>query len=166
MTTKNNHLTLIEQVGGIEKAKAIVEGATFGTHYRVDTGRIIYCPNENHFFFADQIKLGVEFIRIDDLRTAIAQYEQGSNSSEFKVGDWVVFVNSKSDDEDLYAIEAVLDDGAFLGISHYRQAFPVKRFRHATPAEIKAGRRLDDTTDHVTDITNHISPNTKVINHG
>ena len=26
-TTTNNHLTLIEQVGGIEKAKAIVEGA-------------------------------------------------------------------------------------------------------------------------------------------
>lgn len=83
MTTTNNHLTLIEQVGGIEKAKAIVEGATFGTHYRVDTGRIIYCPNENHFFFADQVKLGVEFIRIDDLRTAIAKHDEDHCNHEW-----------------------------------------------------------------------------------
>lgn len=83
MTTTNNYENLIEQVGGIEKARGIVEGATFGTHYRVDTGRIIYCPNENHFFFADQVKLGVEFIRIDDLRTAIAKHDEDHCNHEW-----------------------------------------------------------------------------------
>lgn len=34
------------------------------------------------------------------------------------------------------------------------------QFDHATPLEIKAGHRIDDTTDHVTDIRNHVSPST------
>lgn len=125
-TTTNNHLTLIDQVGGIEKAKAIVEGATFGTHYRVDTGRIIYCPNENHFFFADQIKLGVEFIRIDDLRTAIAQHESNNHQETSRCN------NSGNCEKQFNSSEVI--------------------------------KQLE--SDHVTDITNHISPNTKVINHG
>lgn len=123
MTTTNNHLTLIDQVGGIEKAKAIVEGATFGTHYRVDTGRIIYCPNENHFFFADQIKLGVEFIRIDDLRTAIAQHESNNHQE-------TSHCNNSGNCE--------------------------KRFN---PSEVI--KQLE--SDQITDIRNHISPNTKVV---
>lgn len=43
--------------------------------------------------------------------------------SEFKVGDKVVFQNSKSDDTEIYTVEAVLDGGRFLGINDYRQAF-------------------------------------------
>lgn len=37
------------------------------------------------------------------------------------------------------------------------------QFDHATPLEIKAGHRIDDTTDHITDIRNHVSPNTRVV---
>lgn len=40
--------------------------------------------------------------------------------SEFKVGDKVVFQNSKSDDTEIYTVEAVLDGGRFLGINDYR----------------------------------------------
>jgi hypothetical protein len=93
----------------------------------------------------------------------LTKNELSGNSGEFKAGDLVVFVNSKSDDENLYAVEAVLDDGAFLGISHYRQAFSANKIRHATPSEIKAGHRIDDNTDHVTDIRNHVSPSTTVV---
>ncbi|MNC42906.1 hypothetical protein D3C75_917400 [compost metagenome] len=125
----------------------------------------------------------------------LTKNELSGNSGEFKAGDLVVFVNSKSDDENLYAVEAVLDDGAFLGISHYRQAFSANKIRHATPSEIKAGHRIDlkqcqhgydiaclicgfgnengvrvwrkqIESDDVTDIRNHVSPNTKVIDHG
>ncbi|RYL25093.1 hypothetical protein [Acinetobacter piscicola] len=129
---------LIEQVGGIEKAKAIVEGATFGTHYRVDTGRIIYCPNENHFFFADQIKLGVEFIRIDDLRTAIEHHYYGRSEAE-ELAAYAELSQEK------------IEGGAML------------------VGDFSGARKIIDKqleSDDVKDITNHISPNTKVINHG
>ncbi len=133
MTTTTNNL--IEQVGGIEKAKAIVEGATFGTHYRVDTGRIIYCPNENHFFFADQIKLGVEFIRIDDLRTAIEHHYYGRSEAE-ELAAYAELSHEK------------IEGGAML-VGDFSEARKI------------IDKQLE--SDHVTDITNHISPNTKVV---
>lgn len=82
MTAINNHLTLIEQVGGIEKAKAIVEGAPNGA----DSFVIIEHYRASSWFYGE--------IWLNNLRTAIAQH---------------------------------------------------------------------DTTDHITDIRNHISPNTKVV---
>ncbi|MGQ1104677.1 hypothetical protein ACT4Y0_03715 [Acinetobacter baumannii] len=66
--------------------------------------------------------------------------------SEFKVGDKVVFQNSKSDDTEIYTVEAVLDGGRFLGINDYRQAFSSIKFRHAEPQEIAAGHRIDFPT--------------------
>ncbi|MDV4278009.1 hypothetical protein MSG94_06540 [Acinetobacter baumannii] len=66
--------------------------------------------------------------------------------SEFKVGDKVVFQNSKSDDTEIYTVEAVLDGGRFLGINDYRQAFSSIKFRHAEPQEIAAGHRIDMPT--------------------
>lgn len=61
----------------------------------------------------------------------------------FNVGDLIVFLSRKSDDTDLYTVEAILDDGQFLGISDYRKAFPSSSFRHATPEEIAAGHRIE-----------------------
>lgn len=66
------------------------------------------------------------------------------NNSDFIVGDTVVFTEEKSCDCDLYEVEAVLDGGLFLGISHYRQAFSARNLRHATVAETKAKRRLPE----------------------
>lgn len=62
-----NEITYIQQ-HGVEKAREVVEGASFGTHYRVDTGKFICCHNEDHFYFVDQVRLGVEFVRIVELK--------------------------------------------------------------------------------------------------
>ncbi|RZG74750.1 hypothetical protein [Acinetobacter sp. WCHAc060025] len=136
MTTTTNNL--IEQVGGIEKAKAIVEGATFGTHYRVDTGRVICCHNENHFYFADQVRLGVEFVRINDLRTAIEHHYYGRSEAE-ELAAYAELSHEK------------IEGGAML-VGDFSEARKI------------IDKQLE--SDHVTDIRNHISPNTKVINHG
>lgn len=149
MTTINNS-ELIEKVGGIEKARRIVDSAPkYAQRYFL--GKYLkqgewtwwwssyvskWLQFEKHIYSNSKFEIATD---LNDLRTAIAEHD----SREFKVGDLVVFVNSKSDDEDLYAVEAVLDDGAFLGISHYRQAFSAKKIRHATPEEIKAGHRLE-----------------------
>lgn len=98
MTTTNNHLTLIDQVGGIEKAKAIIKGVPDG----MDT----YCCETGGYFKQLPImKPCVNCIYLNYLRTAIAQHDSLSNSSEnekqgdlpivdesreFKVGDLVV----------------------------------------------------------------------------
>ncbi|MEE9884670.1 hypothetical protein IV507_02025 [Acinetobacter nosocomialis] len=79
--------------------------------------------------------------------------------SEFKVGDKVVFQNSKSDDTEIYTVEAVLDGGRFLGINDYRQAFSSIKFRHAEPQEKAAGHRIDNELGDDFPIENHISPN-------
>ena len=76
-------MNLIEKLG-LEKCKQIVDGASFGTHYQVDTGKVICCHNENHFYFVDQVKLGVEFIRIDDLRAALADHDRTDYVSDIR----------------------------------------------------------------------------------
>lgn len=88
------------------------------------------------------------------------------NNSDFIVGDTVVFTEEKSCDCDLYEVEAVLDGGLFLGISHYRQAFSARNLRHATVAETKAKRRLPEPDSDMGDdqhIENNISPKCKTI---
>ncbi|EHU1442013.1 MULTISPECIES: hypothetical protein [Acinetobacter] len=83
--------------------------------------------------------------------------------SEFKVGDKVVFLSNKSDDTEIYTVEAVLDDGRFLGINDYRQAFSSIKFKRAEPEEIAAGHRIDNDLGDDSHIENHISPNCKTI---
>ena len=85
------------------------------------------------------------------------------NNSDFVVGDTVVFTEEKSCDCDLYEVEAVLDGGLFLGISHYRQAFSAKDLRHATLVEIQLKRRVNKSVEisEMADdahIENNISP--------
>ncbi|WP_171498386.1 hypothetical protein [Acinetobacter bereziniae] len=75
------------------------------------------------------------------------------DSPEFKVGDLVVIKANPFWAED-YFIQQVEPEN--IG-KWYMNAW-----RHATPEEIKAGHRIDDTTDHVTDIRNHVSPSTIV----
>lgn len=95
MTTTNNHESLIEKVGGIEKARGIVGGAPDS----------YYCTGISDYTDGyDDDEKCPDCVGIQDLRTAIAQYELLGNS--------------------------------------------------------------EDVTDMVTDIRNHISPNTKVIDHG
>jgi len=89
---------------------------------------------------------------------------------DFKVGDLVVYhslphkrlfkVRSKGGDS--IVIYECWDEA---GARCFAENSPYVDIRHATPEEIKAGHRIDDTTDHVTDIRNHVSPSTKVIDH-
>ena len=67
-------MNLIEKLG-IEKCRAIVDGAPeWASHYVPDRDKTICCHNEDHFYFRDQVKLGVEHIRLNDLRTAIMNH--------------------------------------------------------------------------------------------
>ncbi|MFC2997635.1 hypothetical protein ACFODO_20785, partial [Acinetobacter sichuanensis] len=100
-------------------------------------------------------------------------HEQGSNSSEFKVGDLVVLIQFANDfareHDALYDLFDFENDLETLAVLSDRKGGEVRsstqHLRHATLAEFKAGRRLDhsvDVTDTVTDIRNHISPRTIV----
>ena len=80
-TTINNHLMLIEKVGGIEKAKAIVD--LHPDCYMPDVFK--YWSNE-----LDDYVLGTKHatVLVEDLRTAIAQYDSNpSNSRELESDD-------------------------------------------------------------------------------
>ncbi|WP_288496944.1 hypothetical protein [uncultured Acinetobacter sp.] len=87
------------------------------------------------------------------------------DSPEFKVGDLVLTI-------DPWFGKTLLKITGFAMVAEKNALFEcggffrVSALRHATPEEIKAGHRIDDTTDHVTDIRNHVSPSTKVIDHG
>ncbi|BAP37825.1 hypothetical protein AS4_28850 [Acinetobacter guillouiae] len=85
------------------------------------------------------------------------------DSPEFKVGDLVVLNQSHSQNRVL-KIQMFHEDfiRAFVRDS-IKYSFGHKiNFRHATLEEIKAGHRIDDNTDHITDIRNHVSPSTIV----
>lgn len=194
MTTINNHLTLIERVGGIEKAKAIVEGAPdLATHFGGEDGDCDYYRDGEYFDTDYELWMEIYFEipqlhKINDLRTAIAQHDKKwvekrfsikkwhpipehhmctdrQSDQEFKAGDLVVLQSL-----DLLCVTDLIELVEFDG-EHWKTNNRIGRcnpkgIRHATPAEIKAGRRLDhseNVTDHVTDIRNHISPNTKVV---
>ena len=85
-----------------------------------------------------------------------------ANNSDFVIGDMVVFKYNYQPHH-LMIIEAVLDGGRYVGVDSYRQAFPAKDFRHATPVEIQLKRRVNKSVEisEMADdahIENHISP--------
>lgn len=142
MTTTNN---LIEQVGGIEKAKAIVAGTPTQDCFYDNYEGLYYSKDHDHCwewwdldckewfeceFVVNQNEDG--FIHLNDLRTAIASHDKDHCEHEW---------NDLTSNGDKYR---------FLVCKHCDST------QNYLP--------LDE--DHVTDIRNHISPNTKVINHG
>lgn len=105
---------------------------------------------------------------LNDLRTAIAKHD----SPEFKVGDLVV---RKFGHNVIFEVSGGLIGGSFCkarkidGVIYTDYVSTTKGMphrkcdlRHATSEEKEAGHRIDDTTDHVTDIRNHVSPSTLV----
>ena len=120
-------MNLIQELG-IEKCRAIVDGAPeWASHYVPDRDKTICCHNEDHFYFRDQVKLGVEHIRLSDIRTAIAEHEKCQHK-------W----NETTSNGDAYR---------FFVCKHCDST------QNYVPFE----------ADHCTDIRNHLSPNTKVI---
>ena len=120
-------MNLIEKLG-IEKCRAIVDGAPeWASHYVPDRDKTICCHNEDHFYFRDQVKLGVEHIRLSDIRTAIAEHEKCQHK-------W----NETTSNGDAYR---------FFVCKHCDST------QNYVPFE----------ADHCTDIRNHLSPLTQVI---
>ena len=91
----------------------------------------------------------------------------------FEVNDQVVLINKPHSSSSLHRVLAVNapttiqvcpinqvtgNDLVILGF----MASPYY-LRHATDAEFDANHRIENNTDHCTDIRNHISPTTKVI---
>ena len=135
MTTINNSENLIEKVGGIEKAREIAFDPFHPqmTHVSND-GR--HWINEA-FAHIPEIQCQIEsMIRIEDLRTAIAEHD----SREFKVGDLVV--HPKFDNKKIYEIIEIKGD--LFTVFYDRNSHSFRSdLRHATPEEIKAGHRLE-----------------------
>ncbi len=122
-------MNLIEELG-IEECCAIVDGAPeWASHYVPDRDKTICCHNEDHFYFRDQVKLGVEHIRLSDIRTAIAEHEKCQHK-------W----NETTSNGDAYR---------FFVCKHCDST------QNYVPFE----------ADNCSDIRNHVSPNTKVIEH-
>jgi hypothetical protein len=126
-------MNLIEELG-LEKCKQIVDGApSWASHYVPSTGKTICCHNENHFYFRDQGGLGVEHIRLSDIRAAIDHHYYGQ-SEEKELEQYAVLSQEK------------IEGGAlFVGDNS------------------KVIQMVRDITDNCSDIKNHLSPNTKVI---
>lgn len=135
MTTINNSENLIEKVGGIEKAREIAFDPLHPQMSHVSNdGR--HWVNEA-FAHIPEIQCQIEsMIRIDDLRTAIAEQD----SREFKVGDLVV--HPKFDNKKIYEIIEIKGD--LFTVFYDRNSHSFRSdLRHATPEEIKAGHRLE-----------------------
>ncbi|MFW2079730.1 hypothetical protein ACNPQK_01920 [Acinetobacter guillouiae] len=123
MTTINNSENLIEKVGGIEKAREIVNGAPKGFD--------AYSFKEKKYVRSDWF-LGE--VSLNDLRTAISEHD------EFKVGDLVV--HPKFDNKKIYEIIEIKGD--LFTVFYDRNSHSFRSdLRHATPEEIKAGHRLE-----------------------
>ncbi len=128
-------MNLIEKLGGYEAVKAkFKEPHLFG---------------EKHY-----------------LKHAMLEYRREHRI--FEVGDFIVKA-ARLKDGDLYRIGEIAESKNYIktGCGIF---IDTPMFRHATDAEIKAGHRiihptdnLSHLTDHCTDIRNHISPNTIVL---
>ncbi len=83
---------------------------------------------------------------------------------DFKIGNWVKANDGQFGFNELFRIEDFFadKDGVLLAVLDDGDCYPLSFLEHASEAEIKAGHRIDDTTDHVTDIRNHVSPSTIV----
>ena len=144
-------MNLIEKLGGYEKAKQILISCEF--HGRKD----LRVPVAGGF-----IHIVVDFLEKD-----LLDYRKEHNI--FEVGDKVVsrHKNLHLFDDVVLDIAYFRDDlkelGRFVRFTNGND-FKLDALRHATDAEIKANRRLRVLeSDDCSDIQNHISPNTIVL---
>ena len=129
-------MNLIEELGGYENAKDewLREGAY---------------PSPNYFYYRQ-------------LWSELLNYRRANNI--YEVGDKVVLKESHSQ-KSVLTIQMAKDDfiRAFVGGSTKYSFGHKTNFIHATDKQIEAGYRIDENVDHCTDIRNHISPLTGVI---
>ena len=155
MTTINNSENLIEKVGGIERAREIVEDAPEGKSFisgkimpaegfDVKHGKYVMCDGFYKFHWCNGWDIHsyawhdfvLNVIDLNDIRTAISEHD----SREFKVGDLVV--HPKFDNKKIYEIIKIKGD--LFTVFYDRNSHSFRSdLRHATPSEIKAGHRLE-----------------------
>lgn len=141
-------MNLIEQLGGYEKALDLFRGCPW------DSGTVDV-PNPR--------SKGMLRLDLNDLGYELLEYRRQHNI--FDVGDCVVKTNPKIKHAHVRVVISTSPSGG--AVLDY-QGFPYKSpcVRHATDEEIAAGRRLPVIeSDDCSDIRNHISPNTVVIDH-
>ena len=124
-------MNLIEQLGGYEKAKAIVDKAPCKTY-----------TFHNHPYQKGYIRCfggdGKEYFLVSDIEEALLEYRRQHNI--FEVGDKVV--HPKFSNMNIYEICEIKGD--LLRVFYDRKSYSFKSdVRHATDAEIKAGKRLE-----------------------
>ena len=131
-------MNLIEQLGGYEKAKAIVDKAPCKTY-----------TFHNHPYQKGYIRCfggdGKEYFLVSDIEEALLEYRRQHNI--FEIGDKVVFIESELKNPRLMTVIEVSEPicgflmaECNLGITN---GFYPSRYRHATDEEIKAGKRLE-----------------------
>ena len=137
-------MNLIEQLGGYEKAKcelelkeqdSILQCCASVTANMISSAMLEYRRQHNIYEVGEKVVCKYEHTHLfGDVVLEIAYFRDDLKG----LGDFVRFTNGND--------------------------FKLDALRHATDAEIKAGRRLPVIeSDDCSDIRNHISPNTKVI---
>lgn len=140
-------MNLIEKLGGYEKAKKLVDACK--RYGRSD----VEVPVNGGF-----IHIVADFLELD-----LLEYRRQHNI--FEVGDDVVFNRGNVDLWVFSGASEVKPYDVKVSNKIVRHIL-LSKIRHATDAEIKAGRRLPVIeSDDCSDIRNHISPNTVVIDH-
>lgn len=149
MTTINNSENLIEKVGGIEKAREIVEGApTWATTYCM-----AYAAYGGTFHWYGACK---NCYVLPALRTAIAEHDR-----EFKIGDHIRYmgIDRKSPHPEIF--EVVGFDSMPVGGNGYKIKNRLGQIDFCYGDNYAL---VDcDNTDNATDIRNHLSPSTRVV---
>lgn len=124
-------MNLIEQLGGYEKAKTVVDKAPCKTY-----------TYHNHPYQKGYIRCwggdGKEYFLVSDIEQALLQYRRQHNI--FEVGDKVI--GSKLFDDRIFEFQYYLPELSMAVISKDGAAIGLNQLRHATPEEIKAGKRL------------------------
>ena len=131
-------MNLIEKLG-LEKCKAIVDGAPNAKYFGCSIETAKYWVNQSNEYhsnpvFFPNMSRQVAYV-LDDLRTAIADHECDHN--------W--------------------EDISCNGDLERQLICTYCSMKKSVPFGLNAKRWLEEDTDHCSDIRNHISPNTKVI---
>lgn len=176
MTTKNNP---INQVGGIEKARGIVESSYKNAFFEYEDGLFVSVEDlctaiEHHYYGQSEAEELAEYAELQretmeggaslkgNFSKALDRAEQLIASREFKVGDLVVLINSSDDSVFEYVEYSKRLNLHFFESKNNYGNTKLSNIRHATPEEIAAGHRID--SNDITDIRNHVSPSCEVKN--
>lgn len=122
-------MSLIENLGGYEKAKNIIISNEDGYNFY-----------SNYYEYYSDNSVYEDSINIIDIEKSLLEYRR--ENSIFEVGDKVVFVYEKMDfldDDQIHSISVITENNLPKVCGLY---VSFEFIKHATDAEIKAGRRL------------------------